>query len=110
AKRNRSQPIDADMDVLASLLAAGGVELAAARRAGADKNRVPPLGEQILQAWDKLAEAGLDPEIDDAVDLLVGDALGQTEARDLAAHHPAALGVAVKHDAVVAQRHQVARD
>src|SRR5260221_6127214 len=56
-----------------------------------------------------MAVAGLDAEIDDTVDLFVGNRLGQAEPRDLGPHHAAALGVAVDHDAVVTQWHQVAR-
>ena len=40
----------------------------------------------------------------------VGDRLRQAEARDLRAHHAAALDVAVEHHAVIAERHQVAGD
>src|SRR5213079_3210845 len=43
-------------------------------------------------------------------DLLVGHRFGQAEARDLCSHHAAALGVAVEHDAVIAERGEVARD
>ena len=109
AERHRGQPVDADMDIGGGLLAAGNVELAAARRAGADKHRVPALGEQFLHAADKMAEPGLDAEIDDAIDLLVGHRFRQAEARDLRAHHAAALGVAVEDHAVIAERRQIAR-
>src|SRR5437016_7058262 len=110
AERDGGQPVDADMDVGGGFLPAGDLELAAARRARADKDRVPALGEQRLQAADELSVAGLDPEIDDTVDLLVGHRFGQAEARDLCSHHAAALGVAVEHDAVIAERGEVARD
>src|SRR6266853_4977602 len=40
AERDAGQPIDADMDVGSGLLAARDVELAAARRAGADEDRI----------------------------------------------------------------------
>src|SRR5438270_7302267 len=110
AERDGGQPVDADMDVGGGFLPAGDLELAAARRARADKDRVPALGEQRLQAADELTVAGLDPKIDDAVDLLVGHRFGQAEARDLCSHHAAALGVAVEHDAVIAERREVARD
>src|SRR5437762_11097204 len=43
AERDAGQPIDADMDIGGGFLAAGDVELAAARRAGADKDCVPAL-------------------------------------------------------------------
>ena len=50
------QPVDADMDVGGGFLAAGDVEVAAARRAGADEDRVVVLGQQRLQAVDALAQ------------------------------------------------------
>ena len=56
------------------------------------------------------AETGFDPHVEDQVDLFVGDRFGQAEARDLGAHHAAALGVAVEQHAVIAERHQIARD
>src|SRR4029453_18421905 len=40
AEKTRTQPFDADMDVGGRLLAAGDVEFTAARRAGADEDRV----------------------------------------------------------------------
>src|SRR5580700_10501201 len=46
AERNARQPVDADMDVGGSFLPAGDLELAAARRARADEDRVPAFGEQ----------------------------------------------------------------
>ena len=91
AERDARQPVDADMDVGGGLLAAGDVEVAAARRAGADEDRVVALGEQRLQAVDALAEARLDAaDADDVADLLVDHRFGQAEARDLAADHAAA--------------------
>ncbi len=92
-----------------AFLAAGNVELAPARRARADEDRVVALGQQRLQAVDALAEAQLDAHVGDVAAFLVDDRFGQAEARDLGAHHAAGLGVAVEHDEVVAQRRQVAR-
>ena len=93
------QPVDADMDVGGGFLAAGDVEVAAARRAGADEDRVVALGEQRLQAVDALAADELDAEVEDVADLLVDHRLGQAEARDLRADHAAGLGVVVEDDA-----------
>ena len=45
AERHRRQPVDADMDVLSGFLAAGDFQLASARRAAADEDRVVVLGE-----------------------------------------------------------------
>ena len=44
-ERNARQPVDADVDVGFRLLSAGNVQLAAARRAAADENRVVILGQ-----------------------------------------------------------------
>ena len=91
-------------------LAARNVELAPARRAGADEHRVPALGEQLLQAVDRPAAAKLDAEIEDVVALLVDHLVGQAELRNLRAHHAAGAEVAVEHHAFVAHRREIARD
>ena len=109
AERDAGEPVDADMDVGRRFLAAGNVEIAPARRAAADEHGVPTLGEQFLQARNKFSETGLDPHVEDQIDLLVGNRFRQPEARDLRPHHAAALHVAVEHHAVVAERHQIAR-
>ena len=71
AERDVGQPVDADVDVLAGFLAAGNVELAAARRAGADEDRVEVLRQQRLHAVDALAALELDAEVEDVVGFLV---------------------------------------
>jgi hypothetical protein len=48
AERDRGQPVDADVDVGGGFLAAGHVEVAAARRAGADEDGVVALGQQAF--------------------------------------------------------------
>ena len=100
AERDGREPVDADMDVGGGFLAAGNVEVAAARRAGADEDRVAVFGQQRLEAVDALAAAELDAEIEDVVALLVDHRFRQAEARDLRADHAAGLGVLVEHDAV----------
>ena len=100
AERDRGQPVDADMDVGGGFLAAGNVEVAPARRAGADEDRVPAFGQQRLQAVDALAADELDAEVEDVVAFLVDDGFGQPEARDLRADHAARLRVLVEHHAV----------
>ena len=93
------------------LLAARDVEVAAARRAGADEDRVVRLGEERLQAFDALSVARIDAaDADDVADLLVDHLLGQAEARDLAADHAAAAPLAVEDGDVVAERREVAGD
>src|SRR5262249_28815342 len=110
AERDVGEPFDADMDVLRGLLAAGNVELAAARSAGADEDRVVILGEQLLQAVDPRSALELDAKVEDVVGLLVNHGVGQTELRNLAAHHAAGLGVGIEHGAVIAERRQIAGD
>src|SRR5437764_9320347 len=98
------------MDIGGRFLAARNVEFAAARRARADKDRVPAFGEERLQAADEMSIARLDAELDDTVDFLVGHRFGEAKARDLRPHHAAALRIAVEYDAVITERHEVARD
>ena len=98
------------MDVGGRFLAAGDVEVASARRAAADEDRIKVFGEQRLQAVDAPAADELDAEIEDVVALLVDHGLGQAELGDLRAHHAAGLRVLVEHHAVVAERSEVTRD
>src|SRR6185437_1450956 len=110
AERHARQPVDADMDVLGRFRAARNVEVAAARRAGADEDRVPAFGDQRLETVDALAAVEFDAEVEDVAGLLVDDRVGQTEFRDLRADHAARLGVLVEHDAGIAERSEVAGD
>src|SRR5207253_5460028 len=61
-ERDAGEPVDADVNVVCRFLAARNVELAAARCAGADKDRIKVLAEQLLQAVDALAAPELDAE------------------------------------------------
>ena len=110
AERHRGQPVDADMDVLGRFLAAGNVEVAPARRAGADEDRVPALRQQRLHTVDARAAAELDAEIEDVAAFFVDHGVGQAEFRDLRADHAAGFGIAVEHHAMIAERREVARD
>ena len=98
------------MDIGGGFLAAGDVELAAARRAGADEDRVVILGEQLLQAVDAMAALELDAEVEDVIGLLVDHRVRQAEFWNLAPHHAARLGIGIEHGAVIAERGEVARD
>src|SRR6202043_1041665 len=109
AERDAGQPVDADVDVLRRFLAAGDVEVAPARRAGADEHRIEFFGEQRLEAVDALAADKLDAEVEDIAALLVDDGLGWAEFRDLGADHAARLRVLVEHHALVAKRYKIAR-
>ena len=110
AERHRGQPVDADMDVGRGLVAAGDRQVAPARRAAADEDRVVVVVQQRLQAVDALAEPHLHAEVGDVADLLVDDLLGQAEFRDLAADHAAGARVRIEHHQFVAERREVARD
>ncbi len=98
------------MDVFRRFLAAGDIEVAAARRAGADEDRVPAFGQQRLHAVDTLAAAEVDAEAEDVAAFLVDDRVGQAELRDLRADHAAGLGVLVEDHNVIAKRGKVAGD
>ena len=111
AERDGRQPVDADMDVGRGFLAAGDLELAAARRARADEDGVVALGEQRLQAVDRSPKREIDAEIEDVAALLVDHGFGQAEVRDLRADHAARLaGRWSKTVHVIAERRKVARD
>src|SRR5581483_1331653 len=71
AERHGGEPVDADMDVAGCLFPAGNVELAAARRAGADEDRIIFLSKQRLHALDAVAALELDAETQDVAGLLV---------------------------------------
>jgi hypothetical protein len=90
------QPVDADVDVRAASCGRA-CRGRAARRAGADEDRVVALGQQRLHRCRCAGRAKLDAEVEDVADLLVDHLLGQAEARDLRAHHAAGLGLAVEH-------------
>ena len=65
AERHRGQPVDADMDVGRGLVPAGDRQVAPARRAAADEDRVVVVVQQRLQAVDALAEPHLHAEVGD---------------------------------------------
>lgn len=109
AERHRGQPVDADMDAGGGFLAAGNVEIAAARRAGADEDGVEVFRQQLLHGVDPHAAAEFDAEIEDVAGLLVDDAVGQAEFRNLRADHAAGFVIAVEHHAFIAERREVAR-
>src|SRR6185437_13291406 len=109
AERHRGQPVDADVDVLRRFLAAGNIEVAPARRAGADEDRVPAFRQQRLHAVDTLAAAEFDTKAEDVAGLLVDHAVRQAEFRNLRADHAAGFGIAVEHHHVVTERCQIAR-
>src|ERR1700686_7826 len=109
-ERDRGEPVDADVNIGGRFLAAGNIEFAAARRAGADKDRIVVFAEQFLQAVDALTAFELDAEIEDVIGFLVDHRIRQPEFRNLGSHHAARLRIGIEHRAVIAERRQVARD
>src|SRR5439155_15889676 len=108
AERHRRQPIDADMNVLARLVASGNRDIAPAWRTAADEHGVELLFEQRTHRVDAGAAAKFDALIQDVAHFLVDHAVRQAEFRDLRAHHAAALTVAVEDHALVAERYEIA--
>ena len=66
--------------------------------------------QQRLEAVDTLARPEIDAEIEDVAAFLVDHRFRQPEPRDLGADHAARLGVGIEHDAMIAERREVARD
>src|SRR5436309_122117 len=110
AEGDRRQPVDADVDVLRRFPAPGNVEVAPARRARADEDRVVILREQLLHARDLGAALEFDSEIEDIAHLLVDHFHRQAEARDLRPDHAARARVLVEYGDRVAERGEIARD
>ena len=108
AEGHARQPIDPDGYVRVRLAAPGYVEIATARRAGSDEVGVVVHIEHLFHARYLVVEVGVDPHIEDQVDLLVQHFRRQAEGRNLAAHHAAPGGVAVEHVDFVPQRQQIA--
>ena len=67
-------------------------------------------GQQRLHAVDALAAAEFDAEVEDVAAFLVDDGIGQAEFRNLRADHAAGFWILVEHDAVVAERGEIAGD
>ena len=102
------QPVDADVNILRRLLAAGDIQVASARRAAANHYRVVALTEQCGEAVDARAAPEFDAHIKDVADLLVDHRFRKSKLRDLAADHPARLRVAIVDRALIPERGQVA--
>src|SRR5262249_55356928 len=113
AEGDTGEPVDADMNVLRRLPAPRDVEIAAPRRTAADEHGVvlaaAILGKQRLEAVDSRAAAELDTETENIADLFVDDRLWQPELRNLAADHAARVPIRVEHDALIAERREIAR-
>src|ERR1700733_2216715 len=104
------EPVDADVNVLGRFLAAGDVEIAAARRAAAHEDRVKVLREQPLHTVAAVAAVKFDAEVENVTAFFVDHAFRQTEFRDLRAHHAAGQRILIEHHALVTHRREVARN
>ena len=92
-------------------LAAGNVEVAAARRAGADEDRVVAFGQQRLHAVDRAGRRGTrrrDRGCSRTSSSIT--ASGRRKCGICVRIMPPALRVLVEHDALVAERREIARD
>lgn len=110
AKRNRRQPVDADVDMRGGLLAPGEVQITATGCAAADKNCVIALRQQLLHGIHALTAVELHAEVQDVARFLVNHSLWQPEPGYLRADETAGPGLAVEHGHLVAQRGQITRD
>src|ERR1700722_11387855 len=110
AERNARQPFDADMNVACRFAAPGDVEIASARRAAADENRVVAFAHEALETVDAPLGDELTASGQSVADLFVDDFIGQTELWNLAPHHAAGARVGIKHDDLVADRGKITRD
>src|SRR5216683_4718941 len=109
AERDRRQPVEADMDVGRSFLAARHVEIATTRGAGADEDRVVAFGQHGFHRVDLLV-AELDvADIGDVAHFLVDHRLRETKVRDLGADEAAELGILVVDDDFVTEHGEIAR-
>ena len=69
AESDGLQPIDADVNAI-GVVAAGDVQILAARRAAADEDRVEALRQQRLHAVDGRVVADVDAHVENLVDLV----------------------------------------
>ena len=102
------QPVDAEEDMVAGIFQARQVEALAPGRSGTDENGVVILLEDLLQAVHLHIEGGVDPHVEDVIDLLVQHTQRQPERGNLAAHHTAAGELVVVDVDNVTQRREVA--
>ncbi len=110
SERHAGEPVDADMNIFCRFFAPRNVEIAPARRAGADEDRIVFLGEQLFKAVDEAATLELDADIEDIADFLVDHGFGQPKFRNLRADHSAGLRVAIEYCDLIAERCEITRD
>ena len=106
SERHRLQPIDADMNAI-RFIAAGDVEVLAARSTAAGKNGVEALPEQFPHAVDRRAVADIGAHVRNLRDLLVEHRFRQTERGNIGAHQPARPVELLKNRDRVSERKQI---
>ena len=105
------EPVDADVDVRRRFLAAGDVEIAPARRAGADEDRVVAFAEQRLQDYRCADRTRSSTPSRGCSRPLRRSPIRAGGTRGICVRiMPPAARVAVEHGDVVAERRQIARD
>ena len=107
SKATLFQPVDADVDPVARLPAAGEIQILAAGRARAHEHGVEFALQQSFQAGDRGVVANVDAHVEDHLDLFVQDLFGQAKRRNVGAHQAAGLGALLEHDDFVAKRNQI---
>ena len=110
AERDRGQPVDTDMDIRCRLLPARALQVAPARGAAANEDRVIALVHQRAHRFDALAGFEGHAQVQHIAGFLVDHRFGQAKARNLRAYEAAGLGLAVEHGHVIAQRREIPRD
>src|SRR6266851_4818745 len=98
------------MNVCGGFLAPRNIQIAAARCARPDEDRVPILGQQRFETVDASATGKLNAEVENIIAFLVDDGFRQAESRDLRADHAAGLRILIEHNAMIAKWSEVARD
>ena len=107
---DRLQPIDPDVDAI-RVVAAGDVEILAARRAAADEDSVEALAEQLLHAVDRRVVADIDAHVENRRrSPRRSTLLGQAERGNVGAHQPARLVQLFENRDFVAERQQIVGD
>ena len=106
---DRLEPVDADVHVVGRVVAAGDVEVLAARRARADEHGVEAaVVEERLERLDRRRVLDLDAaHLEDVAALLVEDLGRQAERRDVGAHQAARAIELLEDGDRVAERRQV---
>ena len=89
------------------VVAAGELEVLAARRATADEHRVVPLAEQRSHALHPRRVPNVHPHVDDHRDLLVEHLGREPEGGDVGAHQATGLVLPLDDHDLVPERHQI---